>query len=114
MEKRETSGIEYIHRAAGEEVRSAAWHYRVIEEIRVPVSFGEVLCVLASSSVGSACCGAGDLRYMLVPGRVISWMERRPEDGRAVSLVMPLTEGIQVEEVRAALRPAYPGLQICF
>lgn len=114
MEKRETSGIEYIHRAAGEEVRSAAWHYSVIEEIRVPVSFGDVLCVLASSSVGSACCGAGEVRYVLVPGRVISWMERRGPDGRAVSLVVPVGEGTRVEEIRAALRPAYPGLQICF
>ncbi len=108
------NGIEYIHHAAGEEVCSAAWHYRVMEEIRVPVSFGEVLCVLASSSVGSACCGAGEVRYVLVPGRVVSWMARREADGRAVSLVQPLDEGSRVEEVRSVLGPAYPGLQICF
>jgi hypothetical protein len=106
--------IEYVHRETGEEVETAAWCYRLIEEIRLPASFGEVLCVFAFSNAGSACCGAGEVRYIMVPGRIISWRSGKTAGGRISSRVKGLIDEVEMDEVRSALAERFPCCQVCF
>ncbi|HSV95910.1 MAG TPA: hypothetical protein VLM75_03135 [Spirochaetota bacterium] len=109
-----TEITEYIHREAGEEVDSPAWRYRSMGEIRLPVSRGEVLCVLAFSKTGSACCGAGEVRYFMVPGRILTWKNGCTAEGRPTSRVEAVIDGCEMDEIRFALGARFPGCQVCF
>jgi len=114
MERMRAGATEYIHAEAGDVVDSPAWCYGLIEEIRLPVSFGEVLCVFAFSIAGSACCGAGEVRYFMVPGRILSWKHRFTADGRPISRVEAVIVGSEMDEISSALRGRHPGCQVCF
>jgi hypothetical protein len=114
METLRAGATEYVHAEAGDVVDSPAWRYGLIEEIRLPVSFGEVLCVFAFSTAGSACCGAGVVRYFMVPGRILSWKHRSTADGRPTSRVEAVMDGSEMDEIRSALRERHPGCQVCF
>ncbi len=114
MKISKADAAEYVHREAGEEVETSAGCYRLIEEIRLPASFGEVLCVFGFSAAGSACCGAGEVRYIMVPGRIISWRSGKTAGGRTCSRVRGLIDEVEMDEVRSALAERFPGCQVCF
>ncbi len=114
MEIPKVESAEYVHRNAGDEVDSPAWRYSLVEEIRLSVSFGEVLCVRALSTVGSACCGAGEVRYFMIPGRIVSWRSGFNEKGLSTSRVCAVFDDSERDEIVSALAVRYPGCQVCF
>lgn len=112
---------EYVHRPIGSEVTSLAWHYLLIEEGKEvlggegPFHSGkEFLYVFGSSVIGSACCGAGEIRYLLVPGIIVTWKEHVNGEGLPVTLVEPVTGEEDRARVKKILSLKFPRYQVCF
>ncbi len=80
------------------------------------MSFGgrEFLYMVGDATIGSACVGAGSLRYVYVPGFITAWRSRRSGAGEEVSLVDPVRDGDEQASIRRLLAARYPSLQVCF
>ena len=106
--------MEYIHFPLGTEIRMNIGDYRITGEVRLTLEGCDYLCVIAEAPVGSACVGAGTLRFLHVRGRIISWQYRTSDGGFSVSELEPLSEEDLMNTVRKALKEQYPSLQVCF
>jgi hypothetical protein len=105
---------EYAHREPGMESAALPWPCRVVEEGRMCLGDREFLFMVGDATIGSACVGAGSLRYVYVPGFVAAWRARRNDAGEAVSLVEPVREGDEQASISRLLAARYPSLQVCF
>lgn len=105
---------EYVHREPGMESAALPWPCRVVEEGRMSLGGREFLYMVGDATIGSACVGAGSLRYVYVPGFVTAWRSRRGGAGEAVSLVDPVRDGDDQAAIRRLLAGRHPSLQVCF
>lgn len=106
--------MEYTHRPPGETVVMGFGDYRVVREERFELDGCGYLFVIADAPVGSACVGAGTLRFIHVRGRILSWRELRDPSGFPVSTLEPLTIDEEIDRIRNFLVKLYPTLQVCF
>ncbi|MBN2077863.1 MAG: hypothetical protein JW838_02790 [Spirochaetes bacterium] len=90
------------------------WPCRVVEEGRMSLGGREFLYMVGDATMGSACVGAGCLRFVYVPGFVESWQSRRSGAGEAVSLIEPVTDGNDLAAIKGLLAERHPSLQVCF
>jgi hypothetical protein len=104
----------HFHQQPGSEVTSHSWHYTVIEEGRVLSTAGTAVYVLGSAITGSACCGAGEIRFILVPGLIADDTGDPGADGTLFSMVEPVEDGQIRLEIESRLKKKYPMYQVSF
>ncbi len=106
--------IEYTHFPIGTEVRLTLGDYRIAGEGRGDLDGRGYLYVIAEAPVGSACVGAGTLRFLHVRGWIISWQCRTSDDGFPVSELEPVLGEEDMNAVRTVLKERFSSLQVCF
>ena len=83
---------DYVHQKLGEDIQSISGTYTPGKELRLKYNGKEILCVIGTAVVDTACCGAGSLLYATVPGYVVTWKGRQNESGLPVSKVKPIED----------------------
>ncbi|TAL31615.1 MAG: hypothetical protein EPN93_17620 [Spirochaetes bacterium] len=104
----------YVHHPPGTEIGGTAIHYILDGEERIQLDEGEILCLRVHTVAGSACCGAGELAYLVVPGRIVSWQHSLDTRGLPVSQLEYIREPAGQESVKKFLTRRYPSLQVVF
>ena len=90
---------EYTHLPLGEEVRGLSGFYVPCKEERLKYNGKEVLYVMGTSTLDSACCGGGTCGYALVPGFVAKWKSKKNKEGLPVSEVEPIEDEAARREI---------------
>lgn len=104
----------YTHINPGEEGKDLPWQYRVLEEHLFEYKGREVLYIISEVVSGSVCIGIGTLRYIYVPGIVISRYSGLDKDCRPISTVMPVGNTVERDAIERLLSEKHPSMQICF
>jgi hypothetical protein len=99
---------EYVHHQIGEEVRSIAGYYMVLEEGMLEYNGKKVLYLVEMAVVETSCCGAGGLGFILVPGYILKWKSRQDSSGLWISDVERITVTEEKREIENMLKHKYP------
>ena len=102
---------EHVHQPIGEEIRSIAGYYMVIEERVLEYGGRELLYLVEMAAVDTSCCGRGGMGFIMVPGYINALRARRGEDGLWVSDVDRVEDGEERKEITRQLRAMHPGFQ---
>ena len=95
---------DYVHQKLGEDIQSISGTYTPKKELRLKYNGKEILCVIGTAVVDTACCGAGSLLYAIIPGYVVTWKGRQNESGLAVSQVKPIEDELTKHAVVQILK----------
>jgi len=95
---------DYVHQKLGEDIQSISGTYTLQKELRLEYKGKDILCVIGTAVVDTACCGAGSLLYATIPGYVVTWKGRQNESGLAVSQVKPIEDGLTKHAVVQILK----------
>jgi hypothetical protein len=104
----------YVHSPIGTETGTPPLSYILDAEECISHNGSALLCLRVHTVTGSACCGAGELFYLVVPGRVISWKHALEGSGDPVSEVAHITEPSDQAVVKKFLAERFPSLQVVF
>ncbi len=99
---------EYVHVEVGEEVRSIAGYYKVLEEGVLEYGGREVLYLMKTAVVETSCCGPGGMGFISVPGYLTAPRVRRDEQGSWISEVERVTDEAERKEITGILKEANP------
>jgi hypothetical protein len=106
---------EHVHQEIGEEIRSVAGYYVVLEEGVLKYNGREVLYLVQAAEVDTSCCGPGGMGYLYVPGYIKSLKSRKSESDLWVSEVERIKEEGERRDIEKLLREKHPGfLQVSF
>ncbi|MCX7635208.1 MAG: hypothetical protein N2Z74_05620 [Syntrophales bacterium] len=106
---------EYVHVPVGEEIRSIAGYYKVLEEGVLEYRGREVLYLLKMAVVETSCCGEGGLGFISVPGYLISYRSGRNAQGAWVSRVERVSGEDEQREIAEMLKGRHPHFhQVAF
>jgi hypothetical protein len=107
-------GKEFVHLPLNEEVRSVSGGYVLEKEVRLPFEGRELLYIVGTAVVDTACCGTGGIRYALVPGFVEHWQGSINENNRPVSQVLRVEDNAQRAEISRIIRSREPNIDVQF
>lgn len=99
---------EYVHVEVGEEIRSIAGYYKVLEEGVLEYKGREVLYLVKMAVVETSCCGPGGLGFISVPGYIVESRARRDSQGAWVSEVERISDGAEQREITGILKSRKP------
>jgi len=102
---------EHVHQPLGEEIRSIAGYYMVLEERTLEYRGRQLLYLLEAAAADTSCCGRAGMGFIMVPGYVVTLRERKNGDGLWVSEVDRVSEEAERKEIAALLRERHPGFQ---
>jgi len=102
---------EHIHQEIGEEIRSVAGYYMVLEEGVLKYNGREVLYLVQAAEVDTSCCGPGGMGYLYVPGYIRSLKPRKNQTGLWVSEVDRVKEEGERRDIEKQLMRKHPGFQ---
>ena len=101
---------EYIHASDGAEIILTAEIFKVVSEGYLPYGTEELLYIECTTTAGSICCGAVELRVIHVPGFIVSRHYRIDKtSGNPVSQVKPISDDCAREEVKRLLSRTFPS-----
>jgi hypothetical protein len=100
---------EHVHQRVGEEIRSIAGYYQVLEEVVVEYEGRDLFYLLEAAVVDTSCCGAGGMGFITVPGFVKKWKYKVNEDGLFVSEVERVEDEEERKRITRLLRSRHPG-----
>ncbi len=95
---------EYVHVEVGEEVRSIAGYYKVLEENVLGYQGREILYLVKVAVVETSCCGPGGMGLISVPGYVTSLRSRQNSQGAWITDVERISDGIEQREITDILK----------
>jgi hypothetical protein len=105
----------HVHQPVGEEIRSIAGYYMVLEEGMLKYRDREVLYLLEAAAADTSCCGGAGMGFIMVPGYVRELRAGKNEDGLWVSEVDRVEDEGERREITRELRARHPGFhQIIF
>ena len=96
--------MDYVHQELGQEIQSISGTYTPLKELMLEHDSRDVLSVIGSSVVDTACCGSGSFVYATVPGYVLDWKEQTNKSGLPVSKIEPITDKMARRKVSEMLR----------
>jgi len=102
---------EHVHQEIGEEIRSIAGYYMVLEEGVLKYNGRDVLYLLEAAAVDTSCCGTGGMGFIFVPGYLKALKHRRNEGGKWVSDVDRVEGEEDRREIARLLKAEHPGFQ---
>lgn len=97
---------DYAHLELGQDIESISGTYTPLKELRLKQNGRDVLYVVGTSVVDTACCGSGSFIYAIVPGYVVSWKGKQDESGLSVSEVEPIGDEVVKHEIAQAIKEA--------
>lgn len=97
-----------------EEVRSISGWYVFTREGTIAIGSSRVLFFVGHGLVDSACCGFGGCLFALVPGSVVALKYAADQQGRPVSLVLPITDPERQDQVKRLLTRQEGVSQVLF
>lgn len=106
--------MEYIHYTTGAEYKTGIGDYIVSGEGLIELNGIRYLYIIAEAPVGSACVGAGTLRFIHVPGAIVEWKSRKNGSGFSISRVEPVRDDGIMLSLRKLFAISHPSLQVCF
>ena len=96
--------MEYVHLEVDRDIVSISGTFTPTKELRLPYNGREVLCVIGTAVVDTACCGSGSFAYATVPGYVKAWREGTNDSGAPVSRVEPVQDEAARREISKTIR----------
>ena len=105
---------EYTHLELGEDYAGIAGYYTPQKEVRLKYDSREVLYVTGQVVIESACCGIGRWEYVLVPGYIINWQNKRNQVGLPVSEVELISDEETQNNIRRIIQTSEAISQISF
>jgi hypothetical protein len=102
---------EHVHQEIGEEIRSIAGYYMVLEEGVLEYKDRELLYLVEMAAVDTACCGSGGMGFIMVPGYINALKIRSNEGGLPVSDVDRVDSEEDRREITKLLQTRHPGFQ---
>ena len=107
--------IQYTHLELGKDIESGiARYYTPEKEVRLKYDGSEVLYVVGTAVVEAACCGAGNWKYVIVPGYIVNWQNTKNKAGLPVSEVEPISDDKVREEIRQIIETSESAAPIGF
>ncbi len=111
--------IEYTHLELGKDYATGiSGYYIPQQEVRLKYDNREVLYVtgqaVIESGCGSGACGTGSWGYVVVPGYIVNWQNKRNEAGLPVSEVEPITDEATRNNIKQIIQANEATLQISF
>ncbi|MFA6449704.1 MAG: hypothetical protein WCX65_09560 [bacterium] len=91
---------DYTHGELNVKVESISGHYVIEKEIRLPYKGREALVVFGYALVDKSCCGGSGCRFANVPGYIVEWQSRKAADGAPVSVVEPIEDKTEKNEIQ--------------
>lgn len=105
---------EYSHLPLNVPMEMGASSYWIASEDRLAFGGREVLCIVRDTDCITSCCGASEgFRSIGVVGYIVEWRSRT-NDGLPVSIVEPIADEAEREELARALRRTYRIPQVEF
>ncbi len=105
---------EYLHKLPGDEGLDLPWAYLMIEEGRKMNGGKEFVYAVGEVTAGCVCIGSGSVRFIHVPGYLVSWHTRLDSSLRPVSIVNSVSSDEDQTEIKKIFCEKYPTLQVCF
>ena len=102
---------EHVHQPIGEEIRSIAGYYTVLEEGVLQYNDRELLYLVEMAAVDTSCCGSGGMGFIFVPGYINALKSRSDEDGLWVSDVDRVEGEEDRRKISEILLSRHPGFQ---
>jgi hypothetical protein len=102
---------EHVHQLIGEEIRSMAGYYMVLQEGVLEYKGREVLYLIEAAAADTSCCGGAGLGFIMVPGFIKALKTRKNEDGLWVSDVDLILDEEERKELAGLLLADNPGFQ---
>lgn len=102
---------EHVHQPIGEEIRSIAGYYMVLEEAVIQYNDRELLYLVEMAAVDTSCCGSGGMGFIMVPGYINALKTRRNQEGLWVSDMDRLDNQEDRKEITRLLLEKHPGFQ---
>ena len=97
---------DYAHLELGQDIESISGTYTPQKELRLKQNGRDVLYVVGTSVVDTACCGSGSFIYAIVPGYIVSWKKKQDDAGLSVSEVEPIGDEAVKRDVAQAIKKA--------
>ena len=106
--------MRYVHLPEGSDEHSghgmsAHWSERTVSH-----NGRDVLYLLTDAVVDTVCCGDRVFHYATVLGYVDGWKKEQNEAGLPVSIVQPVSDTGEQEEIEKRLQEAEGGVQVSF
>ena len=102
---------EHVHQPIGEEIRSIAGYYMVLEEGVLQYNGRELLYLVEMAAVDTSCCGSGGMGFIYVPGCINAMKSRRSDEGLWISDVDRVEGEEDRREITGLLLDRHPGFQ---
>lgn len=96
--------VKYTHLKLNQDIAAPAGYYTPEKESVVKINGREILYILSSTVVDSACCGTADYNSALIPGYIIKKHSTKDKDGLSVSEVEPITDKATREKIRKIIQ----------
>jgi hypothetical protein len=102
---------EHVHQEIGEEIRSIAGYYMVLEEGVLKYNGRDVLYLVEAAAMDTSCCGGAGMGFIMVPGYINTLRTQREENGLWVSDVDRIDNESDRREITGLLKARHPGFQ---
>ncbi len=99
---------EYVHVEVGEEIRSIAGYYKVLEEGVLEYKGREVLYLVKMAVVETSCCGPGGMGFISVPGYIVASRARQDAQGTWITDVERISDEAEQREITGILKSGNP------
>jgi len=107
--------LEYTHITLEQDCDCLAGYYTPQKEIRLGYNGREVLYAVGKAVIEAACCSApGSWSYVLVPGYIVNWQNRKNAAGLPVSEIEPISDKVVQLELKQIIREAESIPQVDF
>jgi hypothetical protein len=105
---------DFIHPNLGQEITAIGGHYVFNDERRLSFDGRVVLYLVGYAVVDTSCCGVGGCAYALVPGYVRAWKYQKDNDGVFVSLIEPIHDTGEQQQIRRLIQKREMVQQVTF
>ena len=95
---------EYTHPDLNEEIDFISGYYMPQREERLAYNGREFLYIAGIWQINKACCGEGGCGYVQVQGYINKWKDKTNSDGKAVSLLEPVTDPQEQKEISEIIK----------
>lgn len=105
---------EFEHPELYTQIESISGHYEYVRESTVEIGGRTLLYLKGYSVTDSSCCGVGGCIFYSIPGYVVKLNHAGTDRGTRISLVEPVTDENDREEIRKYFADSGTRPQILF
>lgn len=102
--------VEYTHLELNKEYHSISGFYILDKENFIKYRDREVFYVTGQANAESSCCGSGNWKYVLVPGYVVSWQNKKNTAGQIISQIEIIDDPEDKDKIRKIIHDIEPAV----